>query len=472
MKNSNSRKPIEHILKSLEHRADELHIIEATYKGNKQKATFVDKIHGEFTAIVRDVVVKNQSHPSRKMYKTKQTNIAKYGGPSPFSSKDTHDKSRETMLLRYGVEKPLQNKESQDKFKQTSMERFGTEHPFQSEVVKDKICKSILAKYGVDNYFKTMTKYTLQDGTSFSQLCLSKGVPKSYATALCQQHGLDYAVEYVNNYDHASAMTDIESRFSLSTGVEFFNKHPNPLTRHKPDFKVTDTVYVDLDGLYWHSELIKADSRYHFNKRKVFEDNKLQLLQFRADEVHGKINIIKSMLVSKSGNGISKVHARKTQIKQVPTDSADKFLTDNHLMGYTKAKHMGLYLEDMLVCMMSYKTKLNTLKIERFCNILDHTVVGGFSKLLKAIELANPTAIEVHNWVDLRYGTGRHLESKGFVLARETLGWKWTDFNNTYNRLRCRANMDSRKLSEREHAKELGLAKIYDAGQRLFIKQI
>lgn len=68
------------------------------------------------------------------------------------------------------------------------------------------------------------------------------------------------------------------------------------------------------------------------------------------------------------------------------------------------------------------------------------------------------------------YGTGNFLLNQGFKLEKETLGWEWTDFKKTYNRLKCRANMDNRCLSQSEHAKELGLFKIYDAGQRLYIK--
>jgi len=59
----------------------------------------------------------------------------------------------------------------------------------------------------------------------------------------------------------------------------------------------------------------------------------------------------------------------------------------------------------------------------------------------------------------------------GFSKNKDVLGWEWTDYVKTYNRLQCRANMDDRGLSQSEHACELGWVKIYDAGQRLWIKQ-
>lgn len=70
--------------------------------------------------------------------------------------------------------------------------------------------------------------------------------------------------------------------------------------------------------------------------------------------------------------------------------------------------------------------------------------------------------------MDLRYGTGNGLKQLGFKLVSVTLGWKWTDTFNTYNRLYCRANMDERRLSENEYAKEMKLFRIYDAGQAKF----
>jgi hypothetical protein len=227
---------------------------------------------------------------------------------------------------------------------------------------------------------------------------------------------------------------------------------------------------VDVDGLYWHSDEQRS-KMYHIEKRKTYNNCNLQLLQFRADEIDYKLPIVKSIVNNKLGLSI-KLQARKTSIKEINSKEAKIFLTANHLMGSSNSKHLGLYLEEELVCLMSYKLKGNILKIDRFCSKIDYSVTGGFSKLLKRIEKLTPEATKVHNWVDLRYGTGEHLESKGFILAKETLGWKWTDFDKTYNRLSCRANLDERGLSEKEHAEELGWAKIHDAGQRLYIKYI
>ena len=77
----------------------------------------------------------------------------------------------------------------------------------------------------------------------------------------------------------------------------------------------------------------------------------------------------------------------------------------------------------------------------------------------------------ITSFVDLRYGSVKSLQKMGFTHVSTSLGWKWTDYQNTFNRLHCRANMDERSLTQEDHAKELKLVKIYDAGQAKLIWQ-
>ena len=272
----------------------------------------------------------------------------------------------------------------------------------------------------------------------------------------------------------------LQNKTSLETFAEnlfetaHFNKKPKQIkSLYRPDFMLAPHLFVNVDGLYWHSDLQK-DKRYHFNLRQEFEKNALRIFQFREDEVYNKTNIVKSMIANALQKTPQRIYARKTICKSVSHKEADKFLVDNHLMGTTKAKHIGLFNEEGLVSVLSYKQYKNVCKIERFCSTTGTTVVGGFSKLLAHLKrnCLKPTTTEIPNWVALRYGTGTHLSTKGFVQSKETLGWKWTDGTRTFNRLKCRANMDERKLSEKEHAKELGWFRIYDAGQRLWICKI
>lgn len=275
-------------------------------------------------------------------------------------------------------------------------------------------------------------------------------------------------LEYLPQWKHNTA-TSLEKKINLSIDLSFFNRKPIENINYKPDFKIGENTYLNVDGLYWHCEVHK-DKHHHFIMRQEYEKYGLRLLQFREDEVNEKIDIIKSIINNIKGLS-TKIYARNTEIKVVNQKEANFFLNKNHIMGLMKAKHMGLFYENKLILLASYKMHGNVLKIERFCSELNHTIIGGFSKILNHLEKTLKPK-QIHYWVDLRYGTGKHLLEKGFIFSHETLGWKWTDLHKTYNRRLCRANMDNRKLKEREYSNELGWYKIYDAGQRLYVKDL
>jgi hypothetical protein len=141
-------------------------------------------------------------------------------------------------------------------------------------------------------------------------------------------------------------------------------------------------------------------------------------------------------------------------------------------MGFASASvYLALKDGDFIKVLLSLRFEGGEVKIVRFASALNTVVVGGYSRLLKhAIQSFNITSI--YTFVDLRYGDVASLESMGFVHAGTTLGWKWTDYDKTYNRLLCKANMDERNLSQKEHARELGLVKIYDAGQAKMVLSV
>jgi Zn finger protein HypA/HybF involved in hydrogenase expression len=269
---------------------------------------------------------------------------------------------------------------------------------------------------------------------------------------------------YKSSKSQKQMFTWIKSEFEDATdNYKYFKK--KEIDAYIP----SKNLGIEFNGLYWHSEKF-YDKNYHFEKRKLTKELGIDLLQINADEWYFKQNIVKSIIRTKAGVVKNKYFARKLTIKEVKTKDAIEFLKTNHLMGeYRSAKHLGLFLESNLVSLISYKKHKNGIDISRFCNKLDTIVIGGLSKLLSEIEKReNPAFIQ--SWVDLRYGNGSSLEKIGYIKQKEVLSWKWTDGYNSYNRLKCRANMDKRRLSEKEYAKELGWLRVYDAGQALFVK--
>ena len=264
----------------------------------------------------------------------------------------------------------------------------------------------------------------------------------------------------------------------IGLNIQDYNKEVPKLQqkgyKYRPDLICIDNnnnkIYIDIDGLYWHSEYNK-DKNYHIDKQKTFNKYNIRYMQIREDELNdNKINIIAGLLKAQTKIN-TRIYARKTIFKIVKPKDAQEFLQENHLMGkFNSAKHIGLYYKDELVMLLSYKKYKNYLDISRLCTKVGYTIIGGLSKLLSKINTTNIDFIQ--SFVDLRYANGNSLIKLGFKYIKTTLGWKWTDGKNTYNRLQCRANMDERNLSEKEYAAELKWYKIYDAGQAKFTKTV
>lgn len=313
----------------------------------------------------------------------------------------------------------------------------------------------------------------LPNGRSMREYATSKDVPMTWVYYVHDHQGIQAAQDYITTYDPESSTTVLEKTIADLFGISKYNRR---LHHKQPDFKFNDNLFLNCDGLYWHSDKIKENNNYHVETRKAFENNGKRIFQFYTNEIMTQPLIIKSIINNALGNSDIKVHARKCIVKKIDKKIADEFLIKNHLMGVKNGtSHYGLECNGILVSLMSVSrhNEDNTmvLEIDRFCNAIDHSVHGGFSKLLSHVEkIYNPDIIK--NWVDLRYGTGKFLEALDFQIAREIRSWKWTDSRVVYNRSKFVANMDDRGLSQEEYAKEFYkyMAKIHDAGQRLYIK--
>lgn len=476
--------------------------------------------------IIKFGIIKNKEKAQESRYKNfKKTCLKKYGVENHFFLEEFQEKAQNSILKKFGVRHVSQNLDILEKIKLTTVEKYGCFPASKSEIVKNKMAstninkygvKSPLAlediqeksesvvnnKYGVKRFMKSLLfnekvyekynvknisenldikikKYNTRINTgnlllinnkSVSEWAKEHSIPQDYLYKNINQDLSESHIKSIIN-SYKNNISDIERILSNQFSINRYNlKIKNSDLNYRPDFKFSDKLYLNVDGLYWHSE-INLESKYHFNMRKKYEENNLRILQFRENEIKNKVDIITSIINNLFNKSI-KCGARQFNIRKIKTFEAKNFLDCNHLKGYKPARHIGLVNKNNDIYMiLSYKIIKNQLKVERLCSRLGYNIAGGFSRLLKYVEsLEKGKFSEIHYWVDLRYGTGKFLEQFGFKQNKETLGWEWTDFKQTYNRLSCRANMDNRKLTEKEYAAEKKWYKIYDAGQRLYIK--
>lgn len=409
--------------------------------------------------------------------KTKETNREKHGSDWYMGSKEFQEKTKAAVAEKYGVENVRQSPEIKERARQTSLKRYGTDSYSKSDEFKKKISG--------ENHHSKKERHRLK----YANLHLSTG---EYIADLCKAKGLEISngIRAFNNYGEAGfrAWLDKVDRYSNAfeasclslfqeAGLEVVRWNKQPLEadlKYRPDFRIETgghPIYINVDGLYYHSEKHR-EAHYHFDMRAKFEGAGIRLFQFMADELRDKDEIILSMLRNATGR-CRRIYARECKFSRVAAEVGRKFFCDNHLMGsHNTATNYGLFIDGEMVACMSVRRSKKSLEISRFASLKNTAVIGGFTKLIENVLLLYADVESVVSFCDLRYSSGRSYETVGFERLGTTLGFYWTDGVNRYNRLRCRANMDERGLSEAEHAAELKIYRIYDAGQAKYIKYL
>jgi hypothetical protein len=435
----------------------------STYKNTNEKCRFIDSEYGEWWSIPQLVFGnKKTGHPKRSFAEMGKENAKPIEEIKEYLTKNFPEVSIDESTYKACGKKArfLDNKYGEYWSKPALVLKGKGSHPNRTKYIASEVNEKLkdrpFMKMDESTFVNTTTKakfIDLQFGEYWTE-------PHHVLRGSCHPHRF-------------SKYPKLEIRVSSLLGVHTFQKVPDFLKGSginiKPDFKLTENTYLEADGLYWHSEKNIISNRHHLERRELFEKHGKRLVQFRSDEIKQKPEIIRSMVQNWTGKSETTIYSRKCKIANTVPRT---FFEENHLMGYASGKAVGLEHNGQIVSSVSYKIVKKELHIIRFCNRIFHSVPGAFSKLLKEIIKREGFSGTVINFVDLRYGTGNFLKNLGFVLEKVTLGWKWTDGKNTFNRLKCRANMDERKLTERQHAEELGWYKIYDAGQAKFTKKV
>lgn len=240
---------------------------------------------------------------------------------------------------------------------------------------------------------------------------------------------------------------------------------------------------IEYCGEYWHSDLHKNRS-YHFDKWKFFKDNGIELITIFEHEWQDEIkkNILLSIINYKMGNIKNKYMARKLDIKEVDKSEAMKFYNNNHISGSRGGLlHIGLYENDILLsCLTIGKNRFgNGHELIRFCNKINCSVIGGFSRLLKhAIEILKPE--QLISFADLRFGFGNVYKQSGFNFECFTTPnyWYYNHKNPQgfesrikYQKHKLKDKLDkyNEELSEHKNMVLNGFLKIWDCGNSKWI---
>jgi len=249
-----------------------------------------------------------------------------------------------------------------------------------------------------------------------------------------------------------------------------------------PDYKFA----IEVDGIYWHSELTGKKRNYHINKTRLCEKKGIHLIHIFENEWIFKSDIIKSIILTKLKLNTNRIYARNTIIKEIDNKTKKVFLNTNHLQGNGKSKYkFGLFYNEDLVCVMTFgKRKITKnspeYEIIRFATKLNINVIGGASKLLKHFE-KTVSPIKLITYADRRYSNSNvFYEFLGFTFSHESKPNYWyfknsldllSRVNFQKHKLKYKLNIFDETLSEWDNMKNNGYNRIWDCGNYVFKKQ-
>lgn len=367
--------------------------------------------------------VEHQTKADIVKEKVKKTNLAKYGVPASSQSEIVKQKTIENNIKKYGVEFPQQLEENREKFRQATIERG------QAKVYQ---------------------------GKTGSQWAEEKGFSVSWFNKMIRNYGYEFAL---TEEPHQSNIEKILEKFLIEENISY-------QTHIKIDNKIADfvinNIIIEVDGLFWHCDRINRDIKYHYKKQLLYKKYGYESLFFREDEINNKFDIVKSIILHRLNKTKNRIFARKCEIKEVLYQDSKMFLNENHLMGnFNGSKQFGLYHNNELVALLQIKYKNNIIDISRFCTKKYLNVIGGFSRLLNYMIITEKPKI-ITNFVDKRYGTGKHLEQFGFIKETEYLSFRWIKNDQSFHR----------RKYPRNTGYEVDCYKLWDCGQAKYVKYI
>ena len=268
---------------------------------------------------------------------------------------------------------------------------------------------------------------------------------------------------------------------------------PLELDLYLPDYKLG----IEFNGLIFHSygfSKFKMFNNYekrfenkHSKKLELMKNINLNLFQIKESDWSSKKDIIKSILLSKLGKN-NRIFARKLKVVNLTEykDFVINFLNINHLDGYnTFDICYGLSNDkNEIFSIVTFKKRLireDFWDIVQFCSILNCTIIGGISKILKVFENIHKPK-EIFGKVNRDLSDGKIFEILNFNkicntqpnifwVKEKTLEIYSDEFFNINILSKINHNFKN-NLSQDENIFNNGFRKYLDSGNILFHKKL
>ncbi|MEM2159553.1 MAG: NUMOD3 domain-containing DNA-binding protein [Candidatus Nitrosotenuis sp.] len=248
------------------------------------------------------------------------------------------------------------------------------------------------------------------------------------------------------------------------------------------DFYIPEKqIAIEVDGLYWHSDLAGYNSLKHLVKTEACEKQGIHLIHIFENEWLYKRDLVISRLKAKLGYS-NKIYARCCTVVEIDARLKKQFLVENHLQGDTvSAVNIALKYQNEIVAVMTLGcprfSKKHEWELIRYCSIKHTNIVGGASKLFSYfLKTYNPKNIV--SYADRRWNTGNLYKSLNFDLIAISSPNYWYFKNTTmFHRMSLQKHKLLKKFdgdpdkTEWELAQENGFNRIWDCGNYVFYRE-
>lgn len=424
---ANSKKVVEKIKSTLKERYDVNSVNEIPGVREKTIETNLTKYGTQWSSQSKIVKEKSKENLLNKWgvdctqklnfvkEKTIKTNQSKWGVDHNFLSNEVREKINKTFNEKYVGGHPSKDPLIREKTKLTNINNWGVDHPSKSSIIKEKI--------GLSNTKKWLEQIGLSDENFI------KKDEDGYYVLFCDVEEKEYKIHPVT-YNRRKRNGEIVSTYLnplnkyYSNGEkellefiktvydgEILTNNRSVLGNYELDIFIPSlNLAFEYNGMYFHSDNFKP-KKYHQNKFLKAKERNIRLIQIWEDEWFNEREKIESYIKHVLNKTKHKIYARHCTIKFISVEEYRDFCEKNHLQGYARAKHkIGLYHNNVLVSVMSFctpriKSKENfQYEMIRFCNKLNHNIVGGGSKLFKFfVEQIKPISIITYSDLDKFY---------------------------------------------------------------------
>lgn len=396
------------------------------------------------------------------------TNMERYGGPAPCSSKDIQNKMENTLMDRYGHKNALQIPSIKERVFGTIAKRYGGILG-ASPILMERAKQTMLKRYGVE----------------YSHQC-PEIMAKAIATNM-ERYGVSNPCLLNPATAAPSAQEFIIRTWLDDWGITYTTNDRTIITPKELDIYIPAlNIAIECNGCYWHSDVEKPKD-YHIKKFQECAKKGIQLIQVWEDWMINKPEIVRSFLQAKLGICYKTYFARKCEVREIDYQTANIFLEENHIQGKCSSNYrLGLYFNGQLVSVMCFNKRsavsgpkvLNDSEAEliRFCNLIGTRVIGGAGKLLRHyIRKFHPSLITSYSANDI--SNGRLYQSLGFVTDGKISESYWYIEPGTFKRQHrsiytrsgivrkwSEYDINDKTWTERMVMDSKGYMRIYDSG--------